>query len=597
MKSIVSLAAFLCVVVLAQAELQILSDRNYVPEDWTIGSRAIGSELMTVRIFLKQKNLDKLKELFYDVSNPFSSNYGNFMTIDSITALVAPSESDVNDVISWLVAGGVLETDIINFKDSLKINAPVRVIENVFKTEIFQYTHNNRPNKRALVQYGLSYVPEEVYSKIDVITGLDTFPAFKTRKTPSRPAVRKGSQAPEDVGYVIPDTIRRVYSIPKTVATNPKSSVALIEFEDDNSFNPQDLLYFQQQMAVLTTKVTNIVGPFNPSSPDAESTLDVQYATAIADNTTVWFWTTTGWMLDFAQAFYNTATIPLVASMSWGWTSNAQCQVINCNGLNDQTYVNRTDVEWQKIALRGVSLFAASGDQGAPGDGNVYCDNSASPLNDIYPGASPYVTSVGATMLVASALKAKNIQVGQSPPICQTYQCATTNAEGVATYPAALITTGGGFNYYAARPSWQDSAVTKYLTSGVTLPPSQYYNKNNRAFPDVAGLGHNYLIYIGGGWEIVDGTSCSSPVWAAIAALINDQRFNAGKAPLGFMAPLIYAIYAADPSVFKSIPTGNNACTESCCAQYGWQAAAAWDPVTGFGTPNYTKLIQYAGQY
>jgi len=290
----------------------------------------------------------------------------------------------------------------------------------------------------------------------------------------------------------------------------------------------------------------------------------------------------------------------LTVSMSWGWTENQQCAITNCNGDSNSQYVSRVNTEWMKIGSRRVSLFAASGDQGAPGDNNAYCD-ATPPLTPIFPGDSPYVTSVGATMLVAGSsdvededgvVIAEKRDVGAAP-ICQIYQCATSTNEAVCTYPTALITTGGGFSIYTTRPSWQNTLVSAYLSSGVPLPPSQYFNAADRGYPDVAGLGHNYLIYIGGQWEVVDGTSCSSPVWAAITGLLNNARMNAGKAPLGFLAPTLYQAYAANANAFKQQTTGNNKCTESCCAQYGYIAAKGWDPVTGLGTPNYPAILSY----
>jgi len=164
---------------------------------------------------------------------------------------------------------------------------------------------------------------------------------------------------------------------------------------------------------------------------------------------------------------------------------------------------------------------------------------------------------------------------------------------GVCTYPEALITSGGGFSTFSPTPSWQKAAVTTYLKSGVPLPPLQYFNSSNRGFPDIAGLGHNYIIRLAGSWVVVDGTSCSSPVWAAIIALINDVRLLAGKKPLGLVAPHLYALAASNPAAFHDIVTGNNKCTESCCAKDGYEAAKGWDPVTGLGTPNYPILEAY----
>jgi len=179
------------------------------------------------------------------------------------------------------------------------------------------------------------------------------------------------------------------------------------------------------------------------------------------------------------------------------------------------------------------------------------------------------------------------------PPICQQYTCATSTTEEVCTYPDALITSGGGFSDYVPTPSWQQSVVTTYLNSGVKLPPAKDFIKTNRGFPDVSALGHNYLIALSDQFIQVDGTSCSSPVFGAIIALLNSYRLNQNKAPLGFVVPLIYQAYAADPTTFTDITSGNNKCTENCCAKEGYEATTGWDPVTGLGTPNFPKLLKF----
>lgn len=171
----------------------------------------------------------------------------------------------------------------------------------------------------------------------------------------------------------------------------------------------------------------------------------------------------------------------------------------------------------------------------------------------------------------------------------------------VCTIPKALITSGGGFSDYVTTPSYQSDAVSAYLKSGVKLPPATEFNKNNRGFPDVSALGHNYLIAYTDEFEQVDGyvfslllrsrfsllillsrTSCSSPVFAAIIALLNSYRQDNGKASLGFVVPLLYQAYASDPTIFNDITTGDNKCTENCCAKDGFLATKGWDPVCFF---------------
>ena len=131
-----------------------------------------------------------------------------------------------------------------------------------------------------------------------------------------------------------------------------------------------------------------------------------------------------------------------------------------------------------------------------------------------------------------------------------------------------------GFSNYFPRPAYQSVAVDNYFNKyGSNFPSSKLYNQTGRGIPDVAAVGVNFPIVVGGFTYGVDGTSCSSPTFSAIVALLNDLRLNAGKSPLGFLNPLIYQNGAA----FNDITTGNN----PGCSTKGFYAAQAWDPITG----------------
>merc|ERR1712054_555019 len=442
-------------------------------------------------------------------------------------------------------------------------------------------------------QLGEYSIPAIFDDAIEFVTGIKTFDNPKTLKSHLRTVLD------DEDGKVVPSVINALYGIPTTWSSNSNSSVCLAEFQDDRSFAASDLATFQSENDLPSNPVAQDhgVGPYSPQFPDAESTLDVEYAAGVATTAQVWFWTVDGWMLDFANEFYGTATVPYIVSMSWGWTENDQCQITDCNGLTSQQYVSRVNTEFQKIGLRGVTLLAASGDQGAPGDGDPYCLSATQPISSIFPGASPYVTAVGATMLVAPAeqTKTKDSDAAE-PPICQKYTCADpTWNEEVCSYPTALITTGGGFSNYSPRPSYQNSVVSAYLSnSSVELPPSSDFNSSNRGFPDVSAVGHNYLIAINGEFLTVDGTSCSTPVWAGMVALWNDLLLNAGKGTLGPINPLLYQMYNSGPSTyFKDIPTGNNKCSEAECCKVGYDSSTGWDPVTGLGVPQFAQITTY----
>jgi len=147
------------------------------------------------------------------------------------------------------------------------------------------------------------------------------------------------------------------------------------------------------------------------------------------------------------------------------------------------------------------------------------------------------------------------------------------------------------------QPSYQSSAVSSYLNSVSQQPPSQYFNAAGRAYPDVAGLAHKYMIVENGQKFSVDGTSASCPVTAGIIALINGNRLSNGQSSLGFINT---ALYSMGQSNFNDITIGNNTGTEmhgtlgnSYCFTYGYSATTGWDACTGFGTPNYQSWNSY----
>jgi hypothetical protein len=70
-------------------------------------------------------------------------------------------------------------------------------------------------------------------------------------------------------------------------------------------------------------------------------------------------------MLEFATDLFAANPAPMVVSMSWGWPENKQCDIPgSCTNGTTKDYVLRVNIEWLKIGLRGITLLAASGDQG-----------------------------------------------------------------------------------------------------------------------------------------------------------------------------------------------------------------------------------------
>lgn len=132
--------------------------------------------------------------------------------------------------------------------------------------------------------------------------------------------------------------------------------------------------------------------------------------------------------------------------------------------------------------------------------------------------------------------------------------------------------SSGGFSNYFPTPSYQTAAKAAYLDKlGNTYEGR--FNVSGRGFPDVAAAGTNFEIVWEGGLGTVDGTSCSSPVFASVVSLLNGLLIAAGKPVLGFLNPFLYSTGAG---ALNDITIGSN----PGCNTSGFPATAGWDPVS-----------------
>jgi len=311
-------------------------------------------------------------------------------------------------------------------------------------------------------------------------------------------------------------------------------------------------------------------------------------------------------MYEFANYVFNTPGAPWVVSMSYGWVEVEQCInattypfLGNCTYLhipNTADYINRTNIEFMKLGSLGHTLLAASGDDGTSGTHGSWDD--CQKLGPIYPSASPYVISVGATSVESSDVASN---AGDTPPpVCTdpSYycSCSTSSVEAPALSDnSAGFDTGGGFSQFSAMLPFQQSAVQAYLSSGVTLPLQSLYNPSNRAFPDIGAVGEDFCcLDPGGSCLLIGGTSASTPLIAGMITLLNQDRFNAGKTPLGFFAPVIYKMFGSGSQYFNSnFTNGNNA--GECPITHGFNAYPGWNPLVGVGSPHFPAIRTYVG--
>mgnify|MGYP000920394246 CR=1 FL=1 len=545
-------------------------------------------------IALKQKNTDILEKTLLDISDYKSENYGKYLSKSKILDIIKPSNKNTNKVTEWLKKHN---TYYVNKGDAIVCMSNIKDVESMFDINIVK---NGSTYK--ILNYRDYTIPNKLRNIIEFIEGLSNNNYDHSIKKHSVHKSSYNDIIAQNTDSIIPDTgavgrevINKLYNITWNKIMSQKVSMGSIEYQNNGGFLLDDLLLSQKENSENQKNVSknHIVG-MNEDS-DMESQLDMQMMSQIAENVDLWFWDEPEWLYSFAVNFFNNKTVPDVISMSWGWSESDQCSITKCNNKTASQYINRVNIEYIKIGLRGVTITVASGDSGAPGRVNEIC-SSNNPINPVFPGSSPWVTSIGGTFIVNS--KQMN---NWTTPLCKQYGCSNGNIEMNSNYDYTGWTAGGGFSIYGSelRPYWQNNFVKEYLNSDIPLPKK--FNNYGRGYPDVSIVSHKCAVFDSGNLYSVDGTSCSSPIFAGIVSLLNDYQVMNDKPKLGFINPILYAMAEYDKSIYNDLIKGNNSCTESyCCpvredngSDFGYIATKGWDPVYGLGTPNVGKMIEW----
>jgi len=225
--------------------------------------------------------------------------------------------------------------------------------------------------------------------------------------------------------------------------------------------------------------------------------------------------------LDASHNFYNLAAV----SISWG----------ACEAKWQPDEVDALDSALANVLAAGVTVFAASGD-----DGGYGCGPSWGPAVNL-PASDPSVVSVGGTRLVS----------------------AWPTAETPWYNPITGHGTGGGVSDLWYEPDYQKDTVTA----------------DGRVVPDIALDGDpatGFDVYADGQWQPTGGTSLASPLAAGtFTDLLASENFDYG---IGDILPGLYAAPASD---FRDITTGGNAV---------YSATSGFDAATGLGAPLWKHL-------
>jgi len=611
------------------ADRKQMYTRTGVPpkSDWRVLKEADQMHVVTFTLALKQRNLDKLEEFFWDNSNPKSPNFAKHMTRGQVTELISPTRAVQRQVLNWIYDGASTLgshhlIQVENRGDAIVVKATVKLVEKLLSTKMYLF-HNDRKNWVMAKHLGPISVPMHLSEHIEMITGITELPPSRLPFIWDRDDFKEKTAAKQNADNQcnVPYTIKTQYNVDLSLTvTNPNANASI--YAEGSQGSPEGFglgsdKYWEQANGIPNNPITCILGNgasnFVPNDTDDEALLDTQMITGMAVGAKTCFYIMdagSGWMYEFGNQIFITPNAPLVVSMSYGWVEFEQCInetdgtyfLGNCTYLHipdSKVYVNRTNVEFMKLGSLGHTLLAASGDDGVCGTHGS--PNGCTAQGPIFPAASPYVVTVGATSIEQSTSTSGKNDLAGSPPICsgQQYQCectTSTNEQIGSQDNTAGFDTGGGFSVYSPQPAYQTQAVQAYLKSGVQLPSSSVgWNPNNRGFPDIGAIGENFCcLDPGSSCELLAGTSASCPLIASLVTLLNNDRLNAGKSPLGFFNPIIYDMFDSNPSKYFSNQFTQQTNGGECGTQFGFYSQPGfWSPLVGCGSPKFDQIKAY----
>ncbi len=306
-------------------------------------------------------------------------------------------------------------------------------------------------------------------------------------------------------------------------ATGRGQTIAILQLRGE--FREDDFAQCMQAQS-LTTQQPQVKRLDNASLvheietvKDLEAALDVQIAAALAPDARIVLYQAPdderGLLDALRAAVFDEEMRPSIISVSYGWPEPlwTPCALDILNDL------------FAAAALLGITVICSSGDHGA----ELQLDGKP---HVVAPASAPFAHAAGATQIQSGGAE------------------------------VAWEHTGGGFSEHFPLPAWQDRA--REVAAALRVTPG-------RGVPDVAAQeSPGYLVYLNGTELAAGGTSAVAPMWAALAARLNERLSK----PIGFFAPLLYG---SNPQPMREVVGGSNGV---------YNAQAGWNPCTGLGCPD-----------
>jgi len=595
-----------------------------------------------------------LEKLLDDQQNKSSANYHVWLTPVQFGRQFGPADEDIQVVTSWLQSHGFQVSNVAAGRTVIEFSGSAGQVRDAFHTEIHKYFVDGQAR---IANASDPQIPTALASVVVGPATLNNFPvkSFLRHMGTFRKSVKTGEVTPlltfpapvcpNNCYAVGPADFATIYNSQPLLSATPKidGTGQTIAIVGESDIDVQDVINFRAMFGLPQNfSSSNILlnGPdpgFNDS--EGESDLDVQWAGAVAPGATIDFVvsgsteTTSGIFLSATYIVEN--NLAGVMSESFG---GCEQRIGALNQFHNSL--------WEQAAAQGITVMVSAGDGGSAGCDNFDTEQTASGGLAVSGFAStPFNVAVGGTdfddvgtqntywntATTSITPPVPSSALSYIPEVPWNDSCARNGLSACSSGNGLDIVAGsGGVSTLYGKPSWQTGSgvpsdqrrdlpdVSLFASIG-SASESFYIMCQSDALP-AAGTACN-LTNFEFTFQGVGGTSVSSPAFAGIMALVNQEFGRQGNAN--------YVLYAlaktsgascnanagplpASTCIFYDVTKGNNSvpcvggslnCSNRVAGGVGilvpsaspttpaYAAGAGYDLATGLGSVNAQNLV------
>jgi subtilase family serine protease len=580
------------------------------------GRMAAGTALQGINIVFSRTPAQEadLQALLAAQQDPTSPSYHQWLTPEEFGARFGVADADIAKVRSWLEKRGFTVEGVSRSKNRIRFSGTVEQVEATFGTEMHYYKVEGETHFAPSQDVS---VPAALSSLVLAVTNLSTFrPKPHVRFKGPQPVVRPDFTSSQTQNHFLtPKDVATIYDMNAAYNAGYNGADQSIAVVGQSDIVMADIENFQKAAGFPVKDPVRVLASSTPpgivSGDEAESDIDLEYTSTIANGATIYFVYSTLGAFDAINYAVLNKTAPII-SISYGVceASLASSEYTSVNGILAQA------------AAQGQSVIAASGDSGSA---DCYVNSpSGSPkstnavLAVDFPSSSQYVTGMGGTEFPAADVASTNTTYWQAAVGSDVISSAlkyipelvwnddTASTSGTTT-TVTISAGGGGVSTLTPRPTWQTgvpgipSGTFRFvpdisLSSSPANAPYLLCSSDTKWTGVTGSCSNGFRDSNNTNLTVAGGTSFAAPVFAGMLAIINQKLGSTGQGVVNSTLYMLAANATTYASAFHDITSGGNECnlgTTYCstASASGYTATTGYDEASGLGSIDFFNLL------